>query len=646
MKKRIYLTFTIQLLIVSFIFSNAVANPFSEKAINYSVSDISEELLENANAVVRLDQIEFELKSRKTATLRAKYAITILNKKADRHAHFVKGYDKFRKISSIKATVYNAYGKEIKKFKKKDIIDQSAISGISLYEDSRVKAIEVLQNDYPFTVEIEYEVEYKGLLFYPGWYLYPGYNVSSQQSSYKAIIPSSLGIRYKSFNTDIEPEVKKDGDNEIYNWSVTDLKAMEREYLGPSNVFPKVILAPNEFEYDGSVGNMKNWETFGQWVYKLLDGKEKLPEDTKREVTKLIANAKNDKEKVQLVYEYLQSKTRYISIQLGIGGYQPFSPEYVDKNGYGDCKALSNYTKAMLNAINIPSYYTIIGAGDGMIPIQSDFSWAGYMNHAVLCVPLENDTIWLECTSQSNPVGYMGSFTGERKAMLATEKGGVIVNTPRYPLEVNTQLRKANITLDEKGNATAKINTDYGGLQYENIQWQFTSNDKEKKETLYKQLDIPNMEITSFNYSQTKGQIPIANENLEVSIRNYGSVSGKRMFVPLNILNKRKKAPAKIKNRKTDIVIDMPYLDSDTIVYEFPSYFTIEHLPKPTSIESDFGTYTTSIKKEDNQVIYIRTMKMYKKTFPPERYPDLIDHYKKIIKADKVKMVIVKEIRP
>ena len=427
---------------------------------------------------------------------------------------------------------------------------------------------------------------------------------------------------------------------------MTDLKAMEREYLGPSNVFPKVILAPNEFEYDGSVGNMKNWETFGQWVYKLLDGKEKLPEDTKREVTKLIANAKNDKEKVQLVYEYLQSKTRYISIQLGIGGYQPFSPEYVDKNGYGDCKALSNYTKAMLNAINIPSYYTIIGAGDGMIPIQSDFSWAGYMNHAVLCVPLENDTIWLECTSQSNPVGYMGSFTGERKAMLATEKGGVIVNTPRYPLEVNTQLRKANITLDEKGNATAKINTDYGGLQYENIQWQFTSNDKEKKETLYKQLDIPNMEITSFNYSQTKGQIPIANENLEVSIRNYGSVSGKRMFVPLNILNKRKKAPAKIKNRKTDIVIDMPYLDSDTIVYEFPSYFTIEHLPKPTSIESDFGTYTTSIKKEDNQVIYIRTMKMYKKTFPPERYPDLIDHYKKIIKADKVKMVIVKEIRP
>ena len=572
--------------------------------------------------------------------------ITILNRKADRHAHFVEWYDKFRKLSSIKATVYNAYGKEIKKFKKKDIIDQSAISGISLYEDNRVKAIEVIQNEYPFTVEVEYEMEYKGLLFYPGWYPYPDDHIAIQQSSFKAIIPSSLGLRYHAFNTDLKPEKKEAEGNEIYYWSAEDLKAIKNEIHGPNNTYPKVILAPNEFEYDGSVGNMKDWKTFGKWVYGLLEGKDKLSDKTQQELKRLISNAKNDKEKVQLVYEYLQSKTRYISIQLGIGGYQPFSSEYVEKNGYGDCKALSNYTKAMLNAIDIPSHYAIIGAGDGTIPIQSDFSWAGYMNHAVLCVPLENDTIWLECTSQSNPFGYMGNFTGERKAMLATKDGGIIVNTPKYPLDVNTQLRKANITLDDKGNATAKIQTNYGGLQYENIQWQFNSNDKEKKENLYKRLDIPNMEITDFNYSQNKAPIPIATEDIDVTIRNYGSVSGKRLFVPLNILNKRKKTPPKVKDRKTDVVIDMPYLDSDTIVYEFSNLFTIEHLPKPTSIESDFGSYSSSIEKEGNHVTYIRTMKMFKKTFPAERYSDLINFYKKIIKADKIKMVLVKEIRP
>jgi len=189
--------------------------------------------------------------------------------------------------------------------------------------------------------------------------------------------------------------------------------------------------------------------------------------------------------------------------------------------------------------------------------------------------------------------------------------------------------------LDDKGNAAAKINTNYAGLQYENVHWQFMKNDKEKKETLYKQLDVPNTTITNFEYSQNKDVIPVATEQLNVTIRNYGSVSGKRMFVP-----------AKIKNRKTEVVLDMPYMDSDTIVYEFPNTFTIEHLPKSTTLESDFGTYSTSITQEENKVTYIRTMKMYKKTFPPERYSELIDFYKKIIKADKVKMVIVKEIRP
>ena len=588
------------------------------------------------------------MRSRKNATLKAKYVITILNQKADRLAHFVQGYDKLKEISSIKATVYNAYGKEIKKFKKKDIIDQSAISGFSLYEDSRLKAIEVIQNKYPFTVEIEYEVDYKGLLIYPSWELITSFNVAVQQSSYKAIIPNDLGVRYKAVNTDIEPEMSKDGGLEIYNWSASNMNAIVKEQHGPSynNIFPIVILAPNEFEYDGQAGNMKNWETYGKWMYKLLEGRGKLPANTKAEVKKLVAGVEDDKEKVKLIYEYLQSKTRYISVQLGIGGLQPFEAEYVDKNGYGDCKALSNYTRAMLGAVNIPSYYATIGAGPGEQSIQPDFTWKGYTNHAILCVPLEKDTIWLECTDQSNPFGFMGSFTGDRNAMLVTENGGVIARTPRYPLEVNTQMRKAVITLDDKGNAAAKINTDYGGLQYENVSRQFIRNDKEKKETLYERLDLSNMEITSFNYEQKKAPIPVATEKLDLAIRSYGSVSGKRLFVPLNILNKRKRAPRKVKDRKMDVVINTAYMNSDTIVYEFPDYFTVEHLPKPVTIESDFGTYVSSIVQDGNKVTYIRTMTMNKKTFPPERYPDLIEHYKKIIKADKVKMVMVKEIRP
>ena len=61
----------------------------------------------------------------------------------------------------------------------------------------------------------------------------------------------------------------------------------------------------------------------------------------------------------------MQNNTRYISIQLGIGGWRPFEAAYVASKGYGDCKALSNYMYSLLKEAGILSYYTLVKAGAG-----------------------------------------------------------------------------------------------------------------------------------------------------------------------------------------------------------------------------------------------------------------------------------------
>src|SRR5207244_663743 len=103
-----------------------------------------------------------------------------------------------------------------------------------------------------------------------------------------------------------------------------------------------------------------SWQELGKFQVQLNSGRDKLPDAVKQTVHQLTDQISDPKEKVRILYEYLQRNTRYISIQLGIGGFQPFDASFVASKSYGDCKALSNYMYSLLKEANIKSCYTQI----------------------------------------------------------------------------------------------------------------------------------------------------------------------------------------------------------------------------------------------------------------------------------------------
>src|SRR6185369_10049796 len=104
----------------------------------------------------------------------------------------------------------------------------------------------------------------------------------------------------------------------------------------------------------------------------------------------------------------------------------------------------------------IRSDYTLIHSGDEENYMTDDFP-SSQFNHVILCVPLQKDTVWLECTSQTLNPGYLSSFTCDRNVLLVDENGGTLVKTPRYDYNQNLQVRKTNATVSEEGNLTAEI---------------------------------------------------------------------------------------------------------------------------------------------------------------------------------------------
>jgi hypothetical protein len=613
----------------------------------YPVSAIAPAMLKGAHVVKRLEEISFTLTKLDDAVYNRKVVLTILDEEGQEHADLAVWYDKFRKVSNIEGALYDGSGNLLKKVKGKDISDLSATSSISLYDDNRVKVHDFRYKVFPYTVEYEMEVEYNHSFYFPDWEPQGYEDLAVEQSSFTFTTPDTYTLRYKAFNYKNEPVATTANGKKTQKWEVKNLVALERPFASPAwhELTPTVLFAPTDFQMEGYKGNAASWADFGKFMLTLNQGRDVLPEAVKQKVQSLTAGITDPKEKTVKLYEYMQQNTRYISVQLGIGGFQPFDAAYVAQKGYGDCKALSNYMYSLLKVAGVKSYPALIHAGRSFDAknLVEDLPSTQF-NHMVLFVPLEKDTLWLECTSQDESAGYAGTFTGNRKALAITEEGGKLVNTPRYTTATNLQVRSVKGVVDEEGNLSLVIATRYAAQQQDHYSSLINALSKEKvKKYLNERLDLSTYDVADFAYHAKKDRLPEVDEELKINVAGYATVSGRRLFVVPNVMNRSGSRFTVSEERTCDYVFDMPYTDVDSVEISIPQGYQLEAMPPQMNLQTKYGSYKTAIKLEGNKIFYYRKIERPTGRYPAKEGAEIAKFYEDIYKCDRSRMVLVKK---
>ena len=634
--------------------SGAAPLPPAAPAPKYAVADIPATLREGAHAVLRADDEVVTVKSAGRLVHTVHRVVTVLDAAGDDLGRHMVGYDALNALSYLHGAVYDADGYLLHQLRAAEIHDQGmGDAGGSFMTDIRVRYADLRQPQTPYTVEFDYEIVSDNTLFYPDWQPQEEEGVAVQAATLRVITPSALPLRYQERQLPAGTAMAHTtaGSQETYEWKLADLAAVDEEEaaLPLATLTPAVVLAPGTFEVQGHKGTCATWQSLGQWSYELNTGRDVLPPATLAKVQALVRDAPDARTRAQRVYEMLQGSTRYISVQLGLGGWQTLPANAVASNGYGDCKALSNYTKALLAAAGVPAYVALVGAGSDRADLRADFP-SSQFNHAILCVPLvakggRPDTLWLECTSQTEAVGYMGSFTGNRHALLLTPQGGQLVATPRYGTTENRQERRIDLFLDATGGATATARTLRTGQEQDlYAQLLHELGPVEQKKYVTDRLRLPTFTLTRFNLAAAPaGPLPGVVETLGLALPGFAQPSGKRVFINPNLLSRLPALPAQVGARQSDLWLSRASLHADTVRLHLPAGFRAETMPAAVQFSTAYGTYASQyIALPDGTVQYTRRLELKRGRMPKTAYAGYLDFRRKISIADKAQVVLLK----
>ena len=596
-------------------------------------------------AIIERYDASFNMVSQTTGTYKVNMRVCVMSKDAADEGVFLAYQDGFKSLSSFSG-VLESGGKVIKKYKMSDLKTVSV--GEGGITDATVSYLEPVA-PVPYVVEYTYEISYKnGFITFPSFIPTTEPDVVLSAASYTLTVPPGTELMYKS---SMEPVKESGAKADVYTWKAPTFPGYVYEHMMPSifEKIPYLYVGPKSFTYSRTKGEQTDWQAAGMWLYDLQKDVCVVPDALRAKVEQMTAGVSSDRQKIKILYEYLRQNTRYVSIQLGIGGLRPFPVEMVMNSGFGDCKALSVYMQALLSAAGIHSEYLIVDTDRRNL--LKDFYSVGQMNHAMLCVPMQKDTLWIECTNPRMPLGYRHDNIAGHEVVLVGPNGGQKVRVRPYPDSLRRSVESVEVTLNADGSAHC-VGSRHLVLDDAEAYVGFSSlTEKTKFNAIMgaNSLTPNNFKIVSVvdnfedwvNMSDGEEYIPETDITYEFDAANYAKVTGDRIFLDLNPFAKQVRADRK--QRVNDYVRSRMIIIEDVVSLTLPEGYTVESLPESSTISSPFGTLQTSVVFADGKIDVVQTLTMNPGRFTAQEYDLYRTFAKDVTKAYSTRVVLRKD---
>lgn len=610
---------------------------------------INKDLLVNANAVLRAYSMEIAIdKTGKGTTVSEDFTVTVFNEQGKEFGNYAESYGSIQSVLDFEGMIFDKNGKYIQKIKKSDVRVSNSSLGSGYYDDAMLWSYTVKGIEYPYT--IKYHVVYKQnhTFYIPSFIPEMDEGCAVEKASLTIKKPATFSFNYRQFGYDEQwPQVTIDEeDDSVFRWECGNIKAQKNEPLAYRTLYTAgtVIIAPVKFNLENYVGDMSSWERLSSFVYDLNDKKDKLPEHVIAKVKELTANETDIRKKVAVLYKYLQDNTRYVAIEYGINGWQTLDATYTATNKYGDCKALSYYMKGLLSVAGIQSNAVLVYAGEeNDHEIISNFPCVEF-NHMILMVPLNPDTIWLECTSKDLPAGYLSDFTQNRNVLVLAHENGGLIRTPVYDTAYNMIRRNAVVKYGEKGSLIATVRNNYFGEPAVKTLWNTARKSvSEIDHYASSKFSLASYDVITAKYESRHNDMVLEmSEECSLKINYMVTATDNYLLLDYDVLPLDLPSVFQAGQRLSKFRISKSSNVIDSFVIELPDTSKIYQVPTDETITTTFGIYKRSIRVDGTKLIVLRQFTQRQGLYDPELFTEYQRWLRKIEKDGQKNVILGK----
>ncbi len=601
-------------------------------------------------ATVMEDVTEVEYLSPTNCTTHHRTTIRIENKRGMDLADFSCSCDKNTALASFSGEITYPKTGASKKIKKNDL--QRSEYSSNLATDSYYYYYTPTPADYPFTITYDWVSKETGaILSLASFMPQLGCDVDVKSASYTVTYAPDVEIHYSLSNisSSVQKETLGDGKHRL-TLQMENIPALKSEKFMPSirTLLPKAYFVPDTFAFDKTNGSLTTWQSFGVWLRSLQDGRDALPEELKQKLHQLTDGCADQHQKLLLVYRLLEESTRYVSIQLGIGGLQPAPAADVFKQGFGDCKGLSNFTVAMLKEVGIDADYVVIGTRYEDLP--TDFAAMAMLNHAIARVNMPDGAVWMECTNPKYPLGYVHQGIANHNAVLVTANGGEKVRLPKYSAAENADSISMKIDLNADGSARLEVKERALNACFEDYAFMLNLEADKQRGRIRDRLSLSDFVFDSHSVRQlhrldlvTDERLPVIMTEFDGKCRKYSSMTGSRMFVNLLPFANAGKVSASATRANPVQITDYDRSRIMHIELAIPDGFGVEFVPEAVNEETEFGSIKADIKSQDKGITADICLTYSSAIHPADKYPQACNFVNKVAELLSSKIVLKKE---